>query len=213
NFGLYATTGRALGFLGTAAFAATVAIAGDTRTGILGIVLVMAVGLIAFLPIRLGAAGRASLTQASLDRSHFCTSAHPPVFGPPGHSQVPGWSPTAAALPRSTLRGPAHLPLAPARPRSAVSVFADPQFSEHMGRAQAGRARCTTQRPSCADSPSRGEPGARTARIRWGRVRPDGRCPPMRPARSSALRYQAHPGWSAPRASWSLGVTRLPSDH
>jgi len=60
NFGLYATTGRALGFLGTAAFAATVAISGDTRTGILGIVLVMAVGLIAFLPIRLGAAGRAS---------------------------------------------------------------------------------------------------------------------------------------------------------
>lgn len=59
NFGLYATTGRALGFLGTAAFAATVAISGETRTGILGIVLVMAVGLIAFVPIRLGAAGRA----------------------------------------------------------------------------------------------------------------------------------------------------------
>ncbi|WP_299299176.1 MFS transporter [uncultured Brachybacterium sp.] len=59
NFGLYATTGRALGFLGTAAFAATVAISGDTRTGILGIVLVMALGLIAFVPIRLGAAGRA----------------------------------------------------------------------------------------------------------------------------------------------------------
>ena len=59
NFGLYATTGRALGFLGTAAFALTVAISGDTRTGILGIVLVMALGLIAFLPIRLGAAGRA----------------------------------------------------------------------------------------------------------------------------------------------------------
>ncbi|HEX7349563.1 MFS transporter [Brachybacterium sp.] len=62
NFGLYATTGRALGFLGTAAFAATVAISGDTRTGILGIVLVMALGLIAFLPIRLGAAGRAPVT-------------------------------------------------------------------------------------------------------------------------------------------------------
>lgn len=60
NFGLYATTGRALGFLGTAAFAVTVAISGDTRTGILGIVLVMALGLIAFLPIRLGAAGRAA---------------------------------------------------------------------------------------------------------------------------------------------------------
>ncbi|MGO1896855.1 MAG: MFS transporter, partial [Brachybacterium sp.] len=63
NFGLYATTGRALGFLGTAAFAATVAISGETRTGILGIVLVMAVGLIAFVPIRLGAAGRAPVAS------------------------------------------------------------------------------------------------------------------------------------------------------
>lgn len=60
NFGLYATTGRALGFLGTAAFAATVALSGETRTGILGIVIVMALGLLAFLPIRLGAAGRAA---------------------------------------------------------------------------------------------------------------------------------------------------------
>ena len=59
NFGLYATTGRALGFLGTAAFAASVAIFGSTQAGILGIVVVMAVGLLAFLPIRLGAAGRA----------------------------------------------------------------------------------------------------------------------------------------------------------
>ncbi|AXK45975.1 MFS transporter [Brachybacterium saurashtrense] len=63
NFGLYATTGRALGFLGTAAFAATVALFDDTRTGILGIVLVMAVGLVAFLPIRLGAAGRAPVAD------------------------------------------------------------------------------------------------------------------------------------------------------
>lgn len=60
NFGLYAMTGRALGFLGTAAFALVVWIASDTRSGILGIVLVMAVGLLAFLPIRLGAAGRAA---------------------------------------------------------------------------------------------------------------------------------------------------------
>ena len=65
NFGLYATTGRALGFLGTAAFAATVAISGETRTGILGIVIVMALGLVAFLPIRLGAAGRAASTAGS----------------------------------------------------------------------------------------------------------------------------------------------------
>ena len=65
NFGLYATTGRALGFLGTAAFAATVALSGETRTGILGIVIVMALGLAAFLPIRLGAAGRAASTADS----------------------------------------------------------------------------------------------------------------------------------------------------
>lgn len=65
NFGLYATTGRALGFLGTAAFAATVAISGETRTGILGIVIVMALGLVAFLPIRLGAAGRAASADAT----------------------------------------------------------------------------------------------------------------------------------------------------
>ncbi|MCZ4325191.1 MULTISPECIES: MFS transporter [Brachybacterium] len=65
NFGLYATTGRALGFLGTAAFAATVALSGETRTGILGIVIVTALGLAAFLPIRLGAAGRAASTADS----------------------------------------------------------------------------------------------------------------------------------------------------
>ncbi|MGY5765622.1 MFS transporter [Brachybacterium sp. DNPG3] len=60
NFGLYATTGRALGFLGTAAFALTVWLFSDTRTGILGIVLVIGLGLLAFLPIKLGAAGRSS---------------------------------------------------------------------------------------------------------------------------------------------------------
>ena len=60
NFGLYATTGRALGFLGMGAFTMTVAWLNDTRSGILGIIVVMAVGLLAFVPIRLGAAGRAS---------------------------------------------------------------------------------------------------------------------------------------------------------
>ncbi|MFE5774618.1 MFS transporter [Brachybacterium sp. NPDC056505] len=59
NFGLYATTGRALGFLGTAAFSLTVWLFHDTRMGILGIIVVIALGLLAFVPIRLGAAGRA----------------------------------------------------------------------------------------------------------------------------------------------------------
>lgn len=60
NFGLYATTGRALGFLGTGAFSLSVALLGGTRMGILGIIAVMALGLLAFLPIRLGPAGRAA---------------------------------------------------------------------------------------------------------------------------------------------------------
>lgn len=60
NFGLYATTGRALGFLGTSAFALVVWIASDTRAGILGIVLVIALGVLAFAPIKLGAAGKAA---------------------------------------------------------------------------------------------------------------------------------------------------------
>lgn len=62
NFGLYATTGRALGFLGTGAFAICVSLFGDTRMGMIGILAVLAVGLLAFLPIRLGAAGRAPAT-------------------------------------------------------------------------------------------------------------------------------------------------------
>ena len=40
-------------------------ISGETRTGILGIVIVMALGLVAFLPIRLGAAGRAASAARS----------------------------------------------------------------------------------------------------------------------------------------------------
>lgn len=64
DFGLYATTGRALGFLGTAAFGLTVWLLSDTRAGILGVVLVMALGLLAFWPIRLGAAGRAAASSS-----------------------------------------------------------------------------------------------------------------------------------------------------
>lgn len=62
-FGLYATTGRALGFLGTGAFSAAVALLGGTRWGILGIIAVMVLGLAAFLPLRLGAAGRAGALE------------------------------------------------------------------------------------------------------------------------------------------------------
>lgn len=51
-FGLYATTGRAATFIAPAAFAGFTAVAGDQAFGILGIVLVIAVGLLLILPIR-----------------------------------------------------------------------------------------------------------------------------------------------------------------
>jgi UMF1 family MFS transporter len=55
-FGLYATTGRAASFLAPFAFSTAVAVAGSQRWGILGIVLVIAIGLAALLPLRLPAA-------------------------------------------------------------------------------------------------------------------------------------------------------------
>jgi MFS transporter, UMF1 family len=56
-FGLYATSGRAIGFLSPALFALFVGLAGDTRAGIAGILLVVLLGGLLFLPIRLGDAG------------------------------------------------------------------------------------------------------------------------------------------------------------
>lgn len=58
NFGLYATSGRAFGFMGTGAFALAVTL-GGTRMGIGGILVVLVLGLLAFLPARLGEAGAA----------------------------------------------------------------------------------------------------------------------------------------------------------
>jgi UMF1 family MFS transporter len=55
-FGLYATTGRAASFLAPFAFSTFVAVSGSQRWGILGLVLVIALGLGALLPLRLSAA-------------------------------------------------------------------------------------------------------------------------------------------------------------
>lgn len=52
NFGLYATAGRAVSFLAPAAFAAFVAITGQERLGIIGIVVVLALGLALFASMR-----------------------------------------------------------------------------------------------------------------------------------------------------------------
>ncbi|MDQ1082044.1 UMF1 family MFS transporter [Microbacterium sp. SORGH_AS 344] len=55
-FGLYATTGRAVSFLAPGLFALFVGLTGDTRLGILGIVLILAAGLLLMLPVRTKAA-------------------------------------------------------------------------------------------------------------------------------------------------------------
>jgi UMF1 family MFS transporter len=51
-FGLYATTGRAVSFLAPGLFALFVSATGDTRYGILGIVLVLFAGLLLMLPVK-----------------------------------------------------------------------------------------------------------------------------------------------------------------
>ena len=51
-FGLYATTGRAVSFLAPGLFTMFVGFTGDTRFGILGIVLVLLAGLLLMLPVK-----------------------------------------------------------------------------------------------------------------------------------------------------------------
>ena len=51
-FGLYATAGRAVSFMAPGLFAIFVAASGDTRLGILAIVIVLAVGLVLMLPVK-----------------------------------------------------------------------------------------------------------------------------------------------------------------
>ncbi|MCD1286654.1 MULTISPECIES: MFS transporter [unclassified Brevibacterium] len=59
NFGLYATTGRAVSFLGPAMFALAITIFGFQRAGTLGILIVLALGLILIIPVRSAAPARA----------------------------------------------------------------------------------------------------------------------------------------------------------
>ena len=53
-FGLYATTGRAASFLAPLAFSTFIAVTGSQHWGIVGIMLVVAAGLVALLPIKAG---------------------------------------------------------------------------------------------------------------------------------------------------------------
>jgi UMF1 family MFS transporter len=68
-FGLYATTGRAATFLAPAAFALAIALGGGQEQywGVLGIVAVLLVGLVLFVPVRfprgLGVDGRRDVTE------------------------------------------------------------------------------------------------------------------------------------------------------
>ena len=51
-FGLYATTGRAVSFMTPGLFTLFVGVSGDTRLGILGIVIVLLAGLLLMLPVK-----------------------------------------------------------------------------------------------------------------------------------------------------------------
>ncbi|WP_286956762.1 MFS transporter [Brevibacterium sp. UBA7493] len=56
NFGLYATTGRAVSFLGPAMFAVSIATFGFQRAGVIGIIAVLALGLLLVIPVPQGSA-------------------------------------------------------------------------------------------------------------------------------------------------------------
>jgi UMF1 family MFS transporter len=60
-FGLYATTGRAASFLAPLAFSTFVVVSGSQHWGIVGLMLVLALGLALLLPIRVGTRGRAEV--------------------------------------------------------------------------------------------------------------------------------------------------------
>lgn len=60
NFGLYATTGRAISFLAPGLYWMLVGLTDNARMGIIGIVAVLFVGLLIFLPIRLPDRARTS---------------------------------------------------------------------------------------------------------------------------------------------------------
>jgi len=61
-FGLYATTGRAASFLAPLGFATAIAVGGGQHWGILGIIAVVALGLVLLWPLRVG--GRPELPDA-----------------------------------------------------------------------------------------------------------------------------------------------------
>src|SRR5699024_5697497 len=79
NFGLYATTGRAVSFLGPAMFAGAIMVFGFQRAGTLGILLVLALGLALIIPVRPDAPRRslqgqlpAPESETTLERPGHC---------------------------------------------------------------------------------------------------------------------------------------------
>lgn len=65
NFGLYATTGRAVSFLGPVMFATFIALLGYQRAGALGIALVLIAGLLLFWTLRRSQSGSLSAERSS----------------------------------------------------------------------------------------------------------------------------------------------------
>ena len=81
-FGLYATTGRAVSFLAPTLFGLFIYLFGTDRAGIVGILLVLAAGLLALLPVKspvLGAAPEVAPPMAGCSRRHRPTSPRSPA--------------------------------------------------------------------------------------------------------------------------------------
>ena len=64
NFGLYATTGRAVSFLGPAMFALFISLLGYQRAGTLGIIIVLIVGLALIIAVKSDAPQRSMAAMA-----------------------------------------------------------------------------------------------------------------------------------------------------
>lgn len=69
-FGLYATTGRAVSFLGPLAFSGFIAVFGTQRAGMAGIALVLLAGLAAVLPIRPPGSEEGEQQDEAEEKSH-----------------------------------------------------------------------------------------------------------------------------------------------
>ena len=87
-FGLYATTGRAVSFLAPTLFGLFIVLFGTDRAGIVGILLVLAAGLLCLLPVKPPALGAVPVSADPSGLTHHPRSPSPgarPALERPDH--------------------------------------------------------------------------------------------------------------------------------